>query len=187
VRVCECRRVSESARVRVRVRPCARVPVRARVCGSGNGDVCLRASLCDCGRLCVSVYADVSVMRAFVCACKCVVPFRRQASPRMCVRVHACVGVWNDCARMHRRCVGAVAARRRPAVLIARPAAARARLRFGATGFRCRARLPQVGPSPLAPSRRDGLRDLGTRRWSTPPAPSTSSAASATTTSTTCG
>jgi hypothetical protein len=40
-----------------------------------------------------------------------------------------------------------------------------------------RARLPQVSPGRAAPSRRNGLADVGTRRWSTPPAPSTSSAA----------
>ncbi len=40
--------------------------------------------------------------------------------------------------------------------------------------------MPQAEPSATAPSRRNGLRVLSTRRWSTPPAPSTSSAAAAT-------
>ncbi len=52
--------------------------------------------------------------------------------------------------------------------------------------------LARVGPQRCgraARQRRDGLREITTRRWSTPPAPSTSSAASATATpsSRTCG
>ncbi len=51
---------------------------------------------------------------------------------------------------------------------------------FGATG-RARARRPQVSRGRAAQTRRNGLAlaDLTTRRWSTPPAPSTSSAATA--------
>jgi hypothetical protein len=137
------------ARIRVR----AQVRVRAR----------MRVRACPC-------------MRAFVCACECgrAVPsasiFARVVRERAC----ACVRGTTVWARL-----GAEWALRGPAVLIARPAAARARLRIGATGFRCRARLPQAEPSAAAPSRRDGLRDIGTRPWSTPPAPSTSSAATA--------
>jgi hypothetical protein len=57
----------------------------------------------------------------------------------------------------------------------------RAWLRFVATG-RARALRPQVSRGRAAQTRRNGLRkaaDLTTRRWSTPPAPSTSSAATA--------
>jgi hypothetical protein len=60
---------------------------------------------------------------------------------------------------------------------------------FDATG-RARARWPQVSPSPIVPSKRNGLSEKGSRPWSTPPAPSTSSAATATPTtssSRTCG
>jgi hypothetical protein len=58
----------------------------------------------------------------------------------------------------------------------------RARLPFGAIGFRwlARALWPQVSPGPAAPTRRNGLAECTTRRWSMPPAPSTSSAAAMT-------
>jgi hypothetical protein len=60
---------------------------------------------------------------------------------------------------------------------------------FDATG-RARARWRKVSPSPIVPSRRNGLREEGSRPWSTLPAPSTSSAATTATVtppSRTCG
>ncbi len=51
-----------------------------------------------------------------------------------------------------------------------------------------RALGPQVSRGDAVPSRRSGLADMGTRPWSTPPAPSTSSAATTATPPTrTCG
>ena len=156
------------------MRMCVFACVLARICV--RAFVCVRRSVCVRACACARVRAGVrSCARARVG-----LPFHRQASSRVCVRERACACVRGTtvCARL-----GAEWALWGPAVLIARPAApavARARLRIGATGFRCRARLPQAEPSAAAPSRRNGLREMGTRPWSTPsPAPSTSSAATA--------
>ncbi len=73
-----------------------------------------RACVCACVRVCVC-----ECLCVFVCACVCM---------RACVSVttvHVCLG----------GCVGAVAARRGPAVLIARPAALGGRAR--AVAVRC--------------------------------------------------
>jgi hypothetical protein len=140
---------------------------------------CARARVRVCMRACVSA-----------CACLCIsIGLRLRA--RVCV---ASVCVCSERVRAPRRCARPPIARRRLAVLMARPApcvggCARV-VAFGATGG-ARARRPQVSRGRAARPRRDGLRDLGTRPWSTPPAPSTSSAAKAPTisispTSTTC-
>ncbi len=122
MRVCECRRISQSVRMRVRTGPCALPRVYARVCGSAHADVwgscaCLRACLYAhlCGRPgpCVRTHAYARVClfrRAFVCACERVLPFHREASSRMCVCARRCLEVC-VCARMPRRCAGAVEAR----------------------------------------------------------------------------
>ena len=161
------------------MRMCVFACVLARICV--RAFVCVRRSVCARACACARVRAGVrSCARA-----RAGLPFHRQASSRVCVRERACACVRGTtvCARL-----GAEWALWGPAVQIARPAVARARLRIGATGFRCRARLPQAEPSAAAPSRRNGLRDMGTRPWSTPsPAPSTSSAATAAPTSTTPG
>jgi hypothetical protein len=82
--------------------------------------------LCVCARAFVRVRDIVWVPSGSI--------FAHVLRVRACACVRACVCVWSDC-------VGAVEARRGPAILIARPAAAaRARSRSGATGFRCRAR-----------------------------------------------
>jgi hypothetical protein len=142
------------ARICVRAFVCVRRSVCARACACARGCACVRS----CG--CASVFGRS--IGKHLCACVCV-------RARAC----ACVRGTTVCARL-----GAEWALWGPAVRIARPAAAgRARLRIGATGLRRRARLPQAEPSAAAPSRRDGMRDMGTRRWSTKPAPSTSSAA----------
>jgi hypothetical protein len=143
LRVCQCRRVSQSVRVRVRAGLCARVRVRARVCVRVHADVCasyviacvlVRAFLCARRSVCARTRARACAClcrRAFVCACDCVLPFHRQASSRVCVRVcgHVCA-----CARLG-GCAGAVDAWRRRAVLIARPAAPGGRAR--AVAIRC--------------------------------------------------
>jgi hypothetical protein len=98
----------------VRVSECARVCVRACVCCSFHGGA--SAGIVS-GSLCVRA-------RAFVCVrgtlCGIAVP-SASIFARACVC--ACMRVRRDCVCAHRRCVSAVAARRRPAVLIARPAA----------------------------------------------------------------
>ncbi len=187
VRGCEC----VSVRVSLNLSVCACALGRARAPGACAG---VRQRPCGCVAFmcvfaCVLVRAFVRMrrsacarvrlcLRAFVCVCECVLPFHRQSiSAHVCVRGCAWVCAWHDSACMPRRCVVAVVARRRPAVLIARPAAARASLRWVRSAGR-RARRPQVEPSPIVQRARHGLRDMGTRPWSTPPAPSTSSAAS---------
>jgi hypothetical protein len=104
---------------------CARVRVRARVCGSVYGHVwvscvylcaCLCTLLCACAGMfvcasvstCVRFYAQISVFQQL----------HRRASSRMCM----CACVCGATVCVPRGCVGAVVARRRPAVLIARPA-----------------------------------------------------------------
>ena len=160
--LCVCSRargcLRASARVRgwaaVSMRMCVFACVLARICV--RAFVCVRRSVCACARARVRVRAGVrSCARASVG-----LPFHRQASSRVCVRERACACVRGTtvCARL-----GAEWALWGPAVQIARPAVARARLRIGATGFRCRARLPQAEPSAAAPSRRNGLRDIITR------------------------
>ena len=168
------------ARGAVCARPHACAGVRQRPCGCVCLRACLRAFVCVRRSVCARACACARV-RAGVRSCARAsvgLPFHRQASSRVCVRERACACVRGTtvCARL-----GAEWALWGPAVLIAQPAArARVRLRIGATGFRCRARLPQAEPSAAAPSRRNGLREMRTRPWSTPsPAPSTSSAATA--------
>ena len=181
MRVCDCPRASESVRVLARAGLFARVraDVRQPPCGCVCLRACLRAFVCVRRSVCARACACARV-RAGVRSCARAsvgLPFHRQASSRVCVRERACACVRGTtvCARL-----GAEWALWGPAVLIARPAVARVQLRIGATGFRCRARLPQAEPSAAAPSRRDGLREMGTRPWSTPsPAPSTSSSAGA--------
>ncbi len=180
LRLCVCSCARGCLRASVRVRGCAAAWQRpcGCVCSRACCDhLCARAGPCARAHALarVSVHACVRV-RVRVWACRAIGKHLR-ASSRMCVRERACACVRGTtvCARL-----GAEWALWGPAVLIARPAAAaRARLRSGATGFRCRARLPQAEPSATAPSRRNGRREKGTRRWSTPPAPSTSSAAKA--------
>ncbi len=132
----ECRRVSESVRVRVRAglfacpRPCACVQQRpcgcvvsARGCVSVCARICVRALV----RVCARMRRAHARARAHACA-------RVRSSARATVfcrsigkRLRACVAC--ACARVcvcvcaPRGWVGAVVARRRPAVLIARPAA----------------------------------------------------------------
>ncbi len=143
VRVCECPRVSESVRVRVRAGLYARVRGRARVCGGVYADVwgscvftcafarglmCVRLSVCARACACgarVSVHACVRV-RVRVCFAVPSASIFAQV-----LRVHACV--WSDCVCAPRGCVDAAFARRRPVVLISRPAAARP-VAFGAIG-----------------------------------------------------
>jgi hypothetical protein len=118
-------------------------------------------------------------VRAIGCGCCISVGKHLRALARECVQY---VCVWLGCVRasvLHAcRCGpfwgndGSARRRRRP-----RARGSFSWLRFGAIGRDSRACWPQVEPLALAPPMRDGLRDLRTRRWSTPPAPSTSSAA----------
>ncbi len=150
-------------------------------------------------RACVREHARARPISACVCACAHVCGcFHSGALARTCACVYACL-----CERMcgfvrfHRiaiprvcvasPCVRPLIARRWLAVFIARPLP---RIGGRARGcVRCDrpvvARVrPQVSRGRAARPARDGLRDLGdlgTRPWSTPPAPSTSSAAGATT------
>ncbi len=103
--------------------------------------ICVRAQVRVCARVCARARARAFLcLHAFVCACERVLPIHRQSIFANVLRVR----VRNDCVCMPRRGAGAVVARRGPAVLMARPAApggrACAPLRFGAIGFRCRAR-----------------------------------------------
>jgi hypothetical protein len=106
--------------VRVCVRACARIGVRAkvRVCARMRLSVHAFVCACECGRAIpsASIFGHVwAVVRVRACACVC--------GTTVCVRLGAEWALWGH------------------AVLIARSAtAARARLRSGATGFRCRAR-----------------------------------------------
>jgi hypothetical protein len=146
--------------------------------------------VCACARLCVCVHFRACALRAcarvractraFVsaCACDCAFPsdcnFLCVCSDRVCVCLAAA-------------CAPPSHARRRLAVFIARPAprvgvCARV-VAVGETGG-ARACRPQVSRGRAARPRRNGLRELTTRPWSTPPAPSTSSAAA---TTATCG
>ncbi len=168
---------------------CARVCLRARARACAcNERVRVHRFLCVCVCVCsecVWFYARSFVRtlmcpstRAFISAhVRGFVHFHRVAFSRVCV-CDGCVCSERVCAPRRSACP--LVARRRLAVLIARPAphiaAARAWLRFGAIG-RARARLPQVSPGRAALPRRDGLAEFCTRPWSTPPAPSTSSAA----------
>jgi hypothetical protein len=170
VRVCECRRISGSVCLRVRAGLCARVCERARVCGSLHADVlgpCVRACLRICvraqGRVCARTRVRASVRSCARASVFCRSIGKHLRAMCVCVGVFGCVGMLHDCLCMPRRCEGTEWALWGPAVLISRPAAARARLRSGATGFRCRARLLQAEPSAAAPSRRNGLRDHRTR------------------------
>jgi hypothetical protein len=135
--------------------------------------VCARAHLCVCAGLCVFCRS-----------------FGKASSPCLCL-LCACVSVWHDFLCMPRGCAGAVVARRGPAVFIARPAAPGGRA--CAVAIQCDRPVfapfrPQVRRGRAARPARNGLRDLSTRPWSTPPAPSTSSAAKAAApTTTTCG
>jgi hypothetical protein len=149
VRVCECPRASESVRVRVRAavgarpRACAAASMRMCVFACVFARICVRAFACAhlCARAgpCARAYAlpRVSVhawvrVRMRVWACRSI-----GKHLRVCVHERACACVRGTtlCARL-----GAEWALWGPAVFIARPAAARAWLRIGATGFRCRAR-----------------------------------------------
>ncbi len=154
-----CARASACVRGCVWQRPCGCVGF---MCVLVRAFACVRRSVfacaCACARVCLC-------MRAFVCACECVLPFHWQASSRRCVRGCARVWVGRTTVCVCLGAVGAVVSRRGRAVLIARPAApaaARARLRFGAIGLVITHR-PQVEPSATAPSGRNGLRDLRTR------------------------
>jgi hypothetical protein len=123
VRVCEC------------VCACARVCASPHVCELGCvcvwqrlwwcvGFASVPLSLCECVRLCRSVRARGARVSVHACVCvRACVWFCRSIGKRLracvacaCARVCVCV-----CAP--RGWVGAVVARRRPAVLIARPAA----------------------------------------------------------------
>ncbi len=138
VRVCDCRRVSQSVRVRVdaglcaRVRECARV-WRQRPCGCVGfmrEFACALVRAFVCARWCVSARACARARVCMqACACGCVLPFHRQASSRMCC---VCVCGTTGCVCY----AGAVEARRGPAVLIARPAAPN-RNRACAVAVRC--------------------------------------------------
>jgi hypothetical protein len=130
--------------------------------------------------VCVFIFVRSRMsVRACPCAYACL-------CERMCVCSRVSIGlrhrarVCSECVRAARRCARPPIAQRRFAVSIARPAprvGGRARVvAVGATG---RAR-PQVSRGRAARPRRNGLREMGTRPWSTPPAPSTSSAAKAT-------
>jgi hypothetical protein len=116
--------------------PCVFVLVFARAFGCVRWCVCARA--CACARVCSRAHARA---RAHACACvrscarACVFCRSFGKHLRACVCVCACVCGATACV-----CLGAEWALWGPAVFIARPAAARARLRFGAIGFRCRAR-----------------------------------------------
>jgi hypothetical protein len=142
-------------------------------------------------------------VRLRVCSCVGLYPFALARCVRVCVPLSARVrvraipsdcnsaGVCSERVRDLRRCARPPIARRRLAVSIARPAPRVAAAR--AVAVRCDrpvvARVrPQVSPGRAARPARRGLRELGTRPWSTPsPAPSTSSAATAAPTCRTCG
>ncbi len=144
---------------------CARACARACACNE-------RVRLCVCSFLC---------LLSFVCVCvhaRCV----RAACVGPCTRAFvstcACVCAFpSDCifARIARRALAVLIAPRAPRV-----AAAHAWLHLVRSAGLARFG-PQVSRGRAARRRRRGLPDLGTRPWSTPPAPSTSSAATAAT------
>ncbi len=158
---------------------CARA--RSCACACNERCVCACAFLLVCVHLCACVLACMRpCTRAFVSACACVrasLPDRIFA--RVCV-VNVFMRSESVCS-MSRRCARPLVERRRRAVFIARPAprvGGRARVvsvRFHRPGSR--ARWPQVSRGRTARPARRGLRETGTRPWSTLPAPSTSSAA----------
>ncbi len=99
-------------------------------------------------------------MRA-INACRCE---RMCAGLCISIGLHLRACVFDVCVR--RRCARTLVARRRLAVFIARPGAARCgRARVAAfwTTGRARARRPQVSPGPAARTRRRGLHDGATR------------------------
>jgi hypothetical protein len=153
--------------VRLRARATKQLCVGAFICVFEF--ICVRARLRACMRACVSA-----------CAC-----FR--AFPSECIfRARVCSEL---CVRAPRGCMRPPIARRRRAVSIARPAPrfVAARAWFLSVPPAGLARVgPQVSAGRAARPTRDGPRDIRTRRWSTPPAPSTSSAATAATTTPTC-
>jgi hypothetical protein len=92
-------------------RGCARAAAGMRVCTAASMrmcgfHVCVFASKCagPCARTMrwyiLYIYIARMCMRAFVCACECVLPFNRQASSRMCVCVRRSVCAC-ACARAH--------------------------------------------------------------------------------------
>ncbi len=178
VRVCVC--VSESVCVCVR----ARVRLRARVCvaafyGGVWVCVCVRVCVCVCVCCCCWFVCECvcPCTRAFVSACACAFC----AFPSDCIFARTCdcrACVCSERACATGRCARTLVARRGLAGFVARPtaAAARAWLRSGRTFTSRTTSAPWV------------VADMGTHRWSTPPAPSASSAApTALTASRTCG
>jgi hypothetical protein len=183
LRVSACPR--ETVRVRERPRACA--GVWQRPCGCVGficvlawvfvrAFVCVRRSVCAraCARARASVHACVRVRVTL-----CVLPFHRQASSRMCLCVHAYVE--RLCVRASRlggRFGGTAGT---GGINSSAGGAGRPRVRGcgAARSAGLYASRPQVSRGRAVPSRRNGLREVTTRRWSAPPAPSTSSAASA--------
>jgi hypothetical protein len=170
--------------VRCRRHPCLRARMRSAVATPPptfaptllGGTA--RAPSCICAPF-ESVRTRASALTA---SCVFVRAVRWCLRVRVCVRVFVCVRACGACVRA-RVCVRPPVARRGHAVFIDRRAGGHVR-------FACESSVgPQVEPSATAPSRRNGLRELTTRPWSTPsPAPSTSSAATtAPPTTRTCG
>ncbi len=121
-----------------------------------------------CARVRVHVHVHVRVRRARMCV----------RSFKICRLAFRCVCVCNG-AVLTRRWHG-----RGPAVLTA----GRPRVQFCVLCHpSVRARWPQVSRGRAARPARRGLREITTRRWSTPQAPSTSSAAAAAPSTGTCG
>jgi hypothetical protein len=170
-------------------------PAHARISDHSPVPLSLRRSTCTCSRRCHHMYGvHVSRQELFArrfarsCARACL-PMRVSVRARVCacllVRLcaHACTACVNElCTRAPHGCARPPNARRRRAVFKARPAprfaAARAWLRSVRSAGLARV-WPQVSRGRAARPTRIGMRDLGTRPWSTPPAPSTSSAAKA--------
>ncbi len=146
----------------------------------------MSACVCVCARVSVCVHLQACA-RARVCVRVCVplsANVRVRAIPSDCTSARVC----SERVCAPRRCARPPIARRRLAVFIARPAprvGGRARGCVRCDGPVVARVWPQVSPGRAARPARRGPRDIGTRPWSTPPAPSTSSAA--TTATTTCG